>query len=183
MMSNNTAIVFILLSIGLYYTFTSVQYQEVKDLRVEAAEYKNVLDNAEQILNLRDALQSNYASIPRAEIERLHKALPDNVDTTQLALDLDGITSRYGVSLKNVLITSPQDYIDPSLIVLPENQPPYGKSSVTFAFVSSYENFRNIIVDVEKGLRLLDIREISFTANTDVTLYEFRITADIYWLK
>lgn len=183
MMSNNTAIVFILLSFGLYYTFTSVQYQEVKDLRAEAAEYKNVLDNATQIFDLRDALQSNYASIPRDEIERLHKALPDNVDTTQLALDLDGITSRYGVSLKSVLITSPQEYIDPSLIILPENQPPYGKSSVTFAFVSSYENFRNIIVDVERGLRLMDIREITFNANTDATLYEFRITADIYWLK
>ena len=33
MMSNNTAIVFILLSVGLYYTFTSVQYAEVKELR------------------------------------------------------------------------------------------------------------------------------------------------------
>lgn len=183
MMSNNTSVVFILLSIGLYYTFTSVQYAEVRELGTQAGEYRDVLDNAEEIFNLRDALQTNYAAIPRAEIERLNKVLPDNIDTMQLALDLDGIVSRYGVSLKSVRTTIDPAVSDSSLIVLPEYANPYGKAALFFSFVSSYENFKNIIREVEKSLRLMDIKIISFQVNPDATLYEFQVTADIYWLK
>lgn len=183
MMNNNAAIIFILLSVGLYYTFTGVQYQEVKELQAQASEYRNVLDNAEEIFNLRDALQTNYAAIPRAEIERLNKILPDTIDTMQLALDLDGVVSRYGVSLKSVRTTTEPSVTDPSLVVLPEYQNPYGKATVFFSFVSSYENFKKILADVEKGLRLMDIKIIAFQVNPNASLYEFQITADTYWLK
>ncbi len=183
MMTNNTAVIFILLSIGLYYTFTSVQYQEVKDLQAQASEYKNILENAQEIFNLRDALQTNYAAIPRTEIERLNKVLPDTIDTMQLALDLDGVVSRYGVSLKSVRTTTEPSVDDPSLIVLPEYQSPYGKATVFFSFVSTYDNFKKILSEVEKGLRLMDIKIIAFQVNPSASLYEFQITADTYWLK
>ena len=115
--------------------------------------------------------------------ERLNKVLPDNVDTMQLALDLDGVVSRYGVSLKSVRTTTDPSVSDPSLIVLPEYENPYGKATLFFSFVSSYENFKNVIREVEKNLRLMDIKIISFQANPEATLYEFQVTADIYWLK
>ena len=59
-MKNTTAIILLLLSVGLFYTFTSAEYQEVKDLQVLVNEYKSVLDEASAIVELRDTLMATY---------------------------------------------------------------------------------------------------------------------------
>src|SRR3990167_4614487 len=88
-MKHNTAIVLLLLSLGLFYTFTNSQYREVKELSALANEYQSVLKNISQIVELRDSLLATYATIPVVEIDRMNKVLPDNIDTVRLALDLD----------------------------------------------------------------------------------------------
>lgn len=181
-MKDITATILLLLSIGIFYTFTSTQYQEVKNLQTLANEYKKVLDEASAIVELRDTLLATYSSIPKSEIDRLNKVLPENVDTVQLALDLDGIASRYGVSIRSVKTSTGATSGDQSLIVLSENAPTYEKANVSFNFISSYENFKRILADVERSLRIMDIKSITFQAQ-DSGLYDYQISADTYWLK
>ena len=90
-MKSNTAIVLLLLSVGLFYTFTNSQYQDVKKLHTLANEYQSVLENVSAIIELRERLLVTYETFPQADIERINKVLPDNVDTVRLALDLDAI--------------------------------------------------------------------------------------------
>ncbi|MEK7177033.1 MAG: type 4a pilus biogenesis protein PilO [Patescibacteria group bacterium] len=180
-MKDTTAVILLLLSIGIFYTFTSGQYQEVKNLRTLALEYKNVLDEAAAIEELRDSLLNTYSAIPKAEIERLNKVLPNTVDTVQLAFDLDGMASKYGISIRSVKtntdITANQDFS-----VLPDHAPTYNKASITFSFISNYANFKQMLADVEKSLRLMDVSSISFQSQ-DSGLYDYQISADTYWLK
>ena len=180
-MKNNTAIILLLLSVGLFYTFTNVQYQDVKGLHVLASEYQNVLRNASLIVELRDRLLVTYETFPRAEIDRINKVLPDNVDTVRLALDLDSMASRYGISIKNIQVTTGVSE-DASLIVLPEYANIYDKVSVSFGFVSNYENFVRLLVDIEKSLRIMDIKSISFSTS-ESGLYDYQISVETYWLK
>ena len=180
-MKTNSAIILLLLSIGLFYTFTNGQYQEVKRLRLLSSEYKNVLQNVSAIIELRDRLLVTYETFPKAEIERINKVLPDNIDIVKLALDLDGMASQHGISIKSVKAEVGAG-VDASLIVLPENAKVYEKATVSFDFVSNYENFTRLLTDIERSLRILDIKSISFLAG-ESGLYEYKISVETYWLK
>lgn len=180
-MKNNTAIILILLSIGLLYTFTNGQYQDVKKLNIIFDEYKEVLQNVSAISALRDELLVTYGTFSRLEIERLNEVLPDNINTVDLALEIDGMASRYGISIKSVRTAIGADK-NAGLIVLPEYAGPYDKATVSFSFVSNYENFTRLLVDIEKNLRIMDIKSISFQTN-ESGFYDYQISAETYWLK
>ena len=169
------------MSVGLFYTFTNIQYQEVKKLQTLANEYQNVLRNASAIVELRDRLLVTYNTLPKGEIERLNKVLPDHIDTVRLALDLDSIASRYGISIKSVQ-TSTGANAGSDLIVLPENPVPYEKATLSFSFISNYDNFMSLLGDLEKSLRLMDIKSISFQTS-ESGLYAYEIAVETYWLK
>lgn len=181
-MKDNVAIILILLAVGLFYTFTNSEFQDVKELQALANEYEDVLDNASEIIELRDSLLTTYATVPKSEIERLNKVLPDNVDTVKMALDLDGMASKYGISIKSIKTSTDPTVVDPSLMVLPEYAKPYEKALVSFSFVSTYENFKNMLIDIEKSLRIMDVKSVSFQAK-ESNLYEYQISVDTYWLK
>ena len=180
-MQNNTAIVLLVLSAGLFYTFTNVQYKEVKEFSAVAEQYRNVLNDISSITELRDNLLVTYQALPKEEIDRLNKVVPDNVDAVRLALDLDGMASRYKISIKNIQVvlgTNP----NAQTIVLPEYANAYEQATVTFSFISNYENFMKFLGDIEKSLRVMDIKGVSFTT-TDSGLYDFQVSVNTYWLK
>ncbi|MBX4206299.1 type 4a pilus biogenesis protein PilO [Candidatus Parcubacteria bacterium] len=180
-MNRTTALILILLSGAVFYTFTSKQYGEAQALAAEASEYRSVIGNVSRIAEARDNLLSSYETIPQSEKDRLMKVLPDNVDAVGLARDLDTIASRYGISIKSVQIED-QATTDPSTIVLPEYALPYDKALVSFSFVSTYSNFEKFLGDLEKSLRIMDVKDASFQTG-ETGLYEHRITVETYWLK
>lgn len=180
-MKNNTAIILLLLSVGLFYTFTNVQYQYVRELQTLSNEYQSVLKNVSAIVSLRDNLVVTYSAIPKIETERMGKVLPDNIDIVRLALDLDSMASRYGISIKSIQ-TSVGVSRDASLIVLPEYANNYEVATVSFSFISTYENFKGFLADIEKSLRIMDVKSISFQIS-DSGFYEYRVSIETYWLK
>jgi Tfp pilus assembly protein PilO len=179
-MKNSSATILIIIAIGLFYTFTSSQYAVVQNLRAEAEEYQKVLDGAEAISETNASVEDQYRKIPKAEIERLNKVLPDNIDTVRLALDLDGMAGVYGISLKKVQVDRQEE--DNTGVISIGNSNPYEKVNVTFTFISNYPNFTRFLADLEKSLRIANVRSIHFQTNT-VGLYEHKITIETYWLK
>src|SRR3989344_153515 len=180
-MKNNTAIILLLLSVGLFYTFTNDQYQDVKKLYALSSEYRNVLQSVSAIVELRDRLLVTYETFPKAEVERINEVLPDNIDNVQLALDLDAMASRYGISIESIQAEVGVGN-DASLVVLPENAGVYEKATVSLSFVANYENFMRLLADIEKSLRIMDVKSISFQTS-ESGFYEYEISADTYWLK
>ena len=180
-MKNPTNLIFILLSIGLFFSFTSPRYQEVKTLQASAAEYRNVIENISRIAETRDRLLVNYEAIPRAQIERLEKILPNNVDTVRLALDLDALSGRYGITLKDVQVETKSDP-NAALVAVSDKRLPYEKVTVSFSLISNYPNFVKMLADLERSLRIMDVKAITFKA-LDIGLYEHKMTVETYWLK
>lgn len=180
-MKNNNAIILLLLSVGLFYTFTNAQYQSVKELNALANEYKTVLKNVSGIVDLRDKLFVTYSAFPKVETERLNKVLPDNIDTVRLALDLDSMASKHGISIKSVQTVLGANSAS-GLIVLPEYAKNYEVATVSFSFISNYENFKGFLADIEKSLRIMDVKSVSFQV-ADSGFYEYQVSVETYWLK
>lgn len=179
-MKNISNLIFVLLATGLFYMFTSPEYEKVKLLQVSAAEYANVIENVEKIAQSRDGLREEYDAIPLVERDRLMKVLPDNVDGVRLALDLDTMASRYNIVLSTVKV----DKADPNsaLAVLPDPSLPYEAATVSLNFKANYDGFSRFLEDLEKSLRIMDVKSVSFHAFEDGT-YDHSMRIETYWLK
>ncbi len=180
-MKTTTAPILLLISIGLFYTFTSPHYRDVEDLRLTAGEYQNVLQNISEIAETRDRLLVSYEEIPKSEIDRLSKVLPDSIDTVRLAVDLDTIASRYGIFIKNVKVDTGAGQ-NSTMITLPESAKPYEKVVVSFSFVSNYQNFRKFLEDLEKSLRIMNVKAMTFQSS-EAGLYDHQLSVETYWLR
>ena len=181
-MKNGTALILIVLSIGLLYVFTLPQYSQVKVLMATQQEYKDLLDNISTIAETRDRLLVDYEKIPKVELDRLAKILPENVDTVHLAQEVDSIAARYGIAVKNIRIDK-EAAQNAANVVLPDSGRSYEKAIVSFSFITNYQNFRRFLEDLERSLRVMDVRDLSFQAGGETGLYEHQISIETYWLK
>jgi Tfp pilus assembly protein PilO len=180
-MKNSTAFILILISIGLFYTFISPEYNKVKALRSSESEYADVISNVEKLVQTRDVLVDKYQTIPKAEIDKLSKILPTNVDTVRLAMDLDAMGSKYGVVIKEVQVANTSD-AGAGAVVQPTTGRPYESSRVSLTFTSTYDAFRKFVDDMEANERIANIKDLSFETR-DNGLYEYRMTVETYWVK
>lgn len=156
-------------------------YGSLKSISETAEGYRSALANIDEINESRDRLLVNYNSISKAEVERLTKVLPSNVDTVRLALDLDNIAGRYGITIEDVAIDKVSSQ-NATQVVLPDHSLPYEKTPVSISFVSNYQNFKRFLQDLERSLRIMDVKEIHFLV-TDAGLYEHNVLIDTYWVN
>lgn len=175
----------ILVSAGLIYTVILPQYHNVQAHRAEFNQYKSILANVSELTAKRDELLIKYQAIPKEEIDRLDKVLPDRVDTVKFALDLDKVGSKYGITLKSLKVSPVSNSDDSSEIDLSSASTSapssFETTTIEFSFVSTYDSFDKFMADIGKSLRIMNIQKLSFTSTED-DLQEFKVTVETYWL-
>ncbi len=179
-MKNPSSIILLLLAVGIFYTFTSPQYNDAQELAAQASQYRDIVANVSKIKEARDNLLTSFESIPAAEKERLMKVLPDSVDSVDLARDLDTIASHYGITLQSLQVDPPTNAAQPMLSV--DDSRPYESTIVAVSFVSNYQNFVKLLTDIEKNIRIMDVKGVTFRV-AESGLYEHHLTIETYWLK
>lgn len=184
-------IILFIISIGIFFGFVDPNYKGssnyvesnystygVTQLRDEYAKYEETLNSSQKVLKSRDALVAKRNSITDADMERLTKLLPDNIDNLRLILEISNIAQQRNLSIKNLSVGST---VSKSAVIGPDSTP-YGTVSLKFSVNSTYDNFLVFMRDLEDNLRLIDIQNVSFTA-TDNGFYDFNFTINTYWLK
>lgn len=179
------SILMLVASIGGFVGFIVPQYKAVQALRVQAADYNKVLENARTLQEERNKLVTKYNAFDQSLLGKLEAMLPRNPENVKLILELDSIAKQYGVVLQNVKIedTSGQTQATLRPGAAPVNQD-IGTLSITFSVAGSYEGFTNFIKTVEKSLRIVDIQKITFTALDETkNTYQYTVGIKTYWLK
>ena len=171
-----TPIILVIVAVGLFFFYIDPQWQKMKVLQATNAEYNNAIDQSNKLLKVRDSLLAKYNSFRPEDLTRLEKLLPNNIDNVRLIIDINSITSKYGASIKNVKLSTPSAEADVT------NNSGYRTMVLSFGVSTSYNNFLNIMSDLERSLRLLDVTSISFKA-TDTEPYEYTISIKTYWLQ
>jgi Tfp pilus assembly protein PilO len=108
------------------------------------------------------------------------------VDTVRLILDMNGIASKYGISIKTVTISNDPKAAAKGPIVIGADQSPYGTLGLSFEVTSTYANFIRFLTDLEQSLRIIDITSVSLAPQSGVAAglnYNFTVIARTYWLK
>jgi len=173
------SIILIVISAGAFFGFIDPTYTEVQVLDVKKQELNSALNNFKEIRQTRDSLLEKRKNISSVDIARLKRFVPDHVDNVRLVMELDNIAARYGMSLKNVKINSDAGKGSDLLGVADVN---YGTLDLDLTVVGSYGVFVSFLRDLEKSLRIIDVKSISlYSGNND--FYEYNVGIQTYWLK
>lgn len=173
-----TPILLLIVSVGIFFLYIDPKYQEIKILRAEEAQYNDALNKSKELQKERDKIKDKFNKIPAAEVERLEKFLPDNVDNVRLINDLEAIVGRYGAHLRNIRIGTPAASQRDVLGDVSK----YGILTLEFSIQTSYKNFLLILRDLEDSLRLADVTSISFLSSDNDTS-DYSLAIKTYWLK
>jgi Tfp pilus assembly protein PilO len=192
MNKNFTALILVVLGIGIYFTFTQAKLKEIKEIRVVNAQYSEAIDNSAKLIKVRDGVLANYNQISEEDKKKLNKLIPDNVDNVRLIIDLkDSIAARHGLSLKNIKTSSPENQPQSSKTVNTKaddaangsgDSAKYGTVTVSFSVTSSYDTFLAFLRELEGSLRIMDISKLTVTV-AEGGSYDFSIELKTYWLK
>lgn len=175
-----TAVILIVISVGLFFFKINPMYTEVKILKAQSSQYDDALKVAEELKKIRGELADKLASFTEEEIMKLEHFIPAQLDTVRVILDVDGIAASKGIKLKDIKITdsgkAPQT--GPN-----QNQTPYNTTSMSFVFNTSYANAQNFIRDLEQSLRLVDVASVTIKSPTaGASGYDFGVTLNTYWI-
>jgi len=199
-MKNIMPIILIVLAIGIFFFLIDPKYKQIQSLQAEVSENNKTLDISRKLSEQRDLLRDKYNLISSSEKETLEKLLPDTVDNVRLIIDINSIAQQFGIVIRNVSINSEDtDGIKTGKVInqgssfdslIAENSIKYvdtskiGVISFSFSVAAKYEVFLEFLKQLEESLRIVDIRNIEISRNSDGgVFYDYKVTLDTYWLK
>lgn len=197
------SILFIVISVVLFFTIINPLYGEVKQMRTDVATYNVALNNSTELQKTRDSLIDLYKNIKAEDKERLAHFLPSTIDNIKLILEIEKIANLHGMPIKNFQfdtksLENPDDNATNNETVViaksdPEDYLDYGVFPMEFIIEGKYDTFVSFLEDLEHNLRLVDIKSISFTVPTASTtttgtasnpnIYDYTLKVETYWLK
>ncbi len=187
-MKRYSIILYIILSVAIFFVVIDPKYQEVQELREIKQRNDELLDKAEELKRKRQELTDRYNSITSSEREKLSKLLPETIDNIRLQLNIDNISKNpeYQLELQSFSFSGDIDNKaeDINNRVIDSSGKKYGTINVSFNFTSSYPVFKKFMSDLEDSLRIVDIRDFSIASSgTSGQIYNFSVSLDTYWLR
>lgn len=152
-------------------------------LQATNASYDKALLNQVKLKNKIIALTESKSAISQTDITRLDRMLPSSVDNVRLIVEIESIVKKYNTAgFKSISVSKNDTQTSAggnSVVATPDQ---YSTLSLNFSVTMSYANFVNFLHDLEDSLRLVDINNITFTAN-DTDTYDFSVALKTYWLN
>ncbi len=189
----------ILLSAGIFFTYTQTAYTGLQATREVNKAYAKAIANSKILIEKREQAVAAYNSIAPEDQERLEKILPDNVDVVRLIVDVRTLLSRRGITIKNIKTQYDSTLIgkgneakanpnaqlvaDDGSVVEPAAEDSIEPVTVTVEFQAAYPLFVEVLKDMESSLRTMEVSKIELTPAEDLNKYTFKIEVRTFWLK
>ena len=170
-------------------------------------QYSEAIQNADNLIKVRDQVLRDYNSLSVEDRDRLDKMVPNTTDNIRLIIDLNSVARRHGVSLKNIkatAVTTGKDSAQQSGTNIANLAPTSlgtlsgGANSIantgniptptldivniSFSTSASYQQFIEFMRDLEANLRIMDLNHLTVAAS-DTGTYDFGVQLSTYWLR
>lgn len=192
-----SSILFLILSISIFFVFIDPFYTQVKTLRTDVDTYNKALNNSTELQKTRDSLMEVYKGINQEDKDRLNHLLPNNVDNIELILEIEKIANLHGLPIGDIRFDakiSEGNNAQSGTVLNPSTgNSSYGVFPLDFTIEGKYDTFILFLKDLEKNLRLVDVKSISFTSSNkpsgldgginNSSVYNYSLKVQTYWLK
>ena len=172
-------------AVGIFFGYITGNYEGIKTLRADAAQYDEALEKSAELKSVRDRLNATYRTFSPGDIEKLLTLLPDNLDNIRLALDLDAIASVNNLKVTDLALEDEgEESPEPPLGEVVESETlTLGTALLTFEVEGTYANLVAFLTDLEKNLRIVDIVDLTFIEGEEGVAQRYTIGIRMYWLK
>lgn len=181
------AIILFVAAAGVFIFGILPAWQEVGAMRLEVRELIRVNDELVAIAKKRDELTAQYNAIPQTDLFKLALILPRGLGSAQLLRDLEALATRHGLFLKSLdfVKSAPTSAVAQIQAGVPA-QRAYATANMSFNVRGTYDSLRAFLVDLEKMIRVTDISDISFTAQSSVPgtqIFEYALKGAVYFSR
>lgn len=154
---------------------------EVENLRREQEVVTDTIDQAREVIRLRDELRGIYNSIAASDIEKIRKFLPAGSALSELLIDVDTLVKEAGVNTKSITFMEHADSPGSSGEVSSDDMQTL---SITMNVKGTYEDFQELLTLLERNLRLIDVVHIKLQGQSDEKgLMNFEVMLQAYYQK
>lgn len=183
-MRNIFPFILIALSIGMFAFVVRPYNEKVKVQGIEVSRKEKESTDSDRLATDKQRIEQEYRSISEEEKSRLKRVLPDTIDNVRLALDIDELALRRGVSIGPITIESDLGGVAKARERgVSSQQPEYGTIQVNFSFRTDYNSFMLLLQDLEHSQRLVDVTDLSVSKIEKSPIYGFEVTLQTYWLR
>jgi hypothetical protein len=164
------------------------QYEKVKELQVKIASYQEASNNANKLAKQRQELQDKLNAISSEQNTKLLTLLPDQIDSIRFILEAEQLMGRLGMPLKNVKYTANKNSGD-SNAQIGTKDTSHGTFTFEFTTEGTFSEFLGLLNKLEKNLRIIDVKSITFNAAAGVgsaindNRMIYNVKMNTYWLK
>ncbi|MFT6361289.1 MAG: Tfp pilus assembly protein PilO [Candidatus Paceibacteria bacterium] len=183
-MKNIFSLIVTIISIATFVLVVQPQYNEIKVMQAQETELEDVLDNARKLQSVRDSLLEKRNGIANSDIRRLEKLIPESADNVKLILEFEQIADRYGLEIQAASAVKEDEETGEQVQSFDIETKDYGLITLDFTINGGYPEFISFLKDIEKNLRITDIRSFNITPPSGLdSQYSYSISIDTYWLK
>ncbi len=179
-MNSVSQISILLMTVIVGYLFSYPMYNDMKVLQDEKSAREASLETINQIEEKKQQLAAQFSALSDKNKQDIDTILPDSFDFVRLTADVEAIGKKYGIVIQRVseqeISASNGQTIGDSA-----NQKGFHSGLIGFNFTTSYESFLSFMEELEKSLRILDIRSLNITPKQNNT-YEYTVEFETYWL-
>jgi Tfp pilus assembly protein PilO len=164
----------------------------INSLNTKKAELVEALNKASELRQKLDALEKNYQGFDQADLDRLNKLLPDNVDNVQLIIDTNNIAQLHNMKIKGARIATavekeatggrPADVKTKTRAIERSAVPEQGVLTFSFSVTGPYKEFLLFLSDLQSSLRVVDLGSLTFSSD-EKEAYTYNVEIKTYWLK
>lgn len=188
------------ISVSLFFIFIDPFYKDIKELKNDVSVYNKALTNSADLKKTRDILIDDYKKIKKEDKDKLSHLLPSSIDNIELILEIEKIANLYGMPIKDIKFDSKSTEDGSSSKIVnvfaggvPSANLSYGIFPMEFSVEGKYETFISFLKELEKNLRIVDVKSISFNSSSASSLdpknpdsssiYSYSLKVQTYWLK
>jgi Tfp pilus assembly protein PilO len=181
--------------VGLFFTYISPAYDTLQAFRAQVVQLDTALQNSQDLKQQREEKITQMNELPRADVARLMKILPDTLDPVRVIVDLDGLAYQTGVTLDSFdipdLVYKPTAAGSQAQNASSTNE--LEQAQFTVLCIGQYDSVKQFLRGMETSLGLLDVTSIAIDTKLDSrsaqknTLPPGQVAATVvfqaYWLK
>jgi len=179
-----TPVLSVIIAIILFIFFVHPKYNEIIVVQAQIAEYQDAILKYNNFVNKLDAKIATKVTRSAIENERLDRFVPENINDTQILVDLESLAQRNNLLFGNVEVSSGDTELVRSNaseadVVVKSDE--LKTSDISFELIGTYEQFKMFFTDMEKSMTLFEVVEMSLEAN-DLPYQQFAVTVRVYSL-
>ncbi len=181
---NITALLLIILAIGIYFMHTQSVFDQTRISRQENDKLQEAIENAKALIEKRKLIEADYKNIAQTDRDKLEKMIPNSTDNIHLIVDITDLASKHNVNLKNIRAEILQEKASSNNRTASTSLPKasLGNVKLSFSATATYGQIQTFLMDLESSLRIIDISRFTLKAN-ETNTYDYQIELITYWLK